>query len=101
MKQAQPGTLNLGGKHYTVGIVNVPYLNTSEVGHALACRYDVGLGWFERNDGLLQFSLRSVGEVDVTEIAKVFGGGGHQHAAGFQLPLDKGREVIDTILGRK
>lgn len=100
VKQAQPGTLNIGDKHYTIGIVNVPYLNTSEVGHALANRYDIGLGWFERSDGMIQFSARSVAGIDVSEVAKMFGGGGHQHAAGWQLSLDKGRELIDTILGR-
>jgi len=100
VKQAQPGTLNVGDKHYTVGVVNVPYLNTSEVGHALAHRYDIGLGWFERSDGIIQFSARSVGDVDVSAVAKAFGGGGHMHAAGFQLSLARGREVIDTILNR-
>jgi len=100
VKQAQPGTLNIGDKHYTVGVVNIPYLNTSEVGHALAHRYDIGLGWFERSDGIIQFSARSLGDVDVSVIAKAFGGGGHLHASGFQLSLDKGRKLIDTILAR-
>lgn len=101
VKQAQPGTLNIGDKHYTVGVVNTLYLNTSEVGHALAHRYDIGLGWFERNDGMIQFSARSIGDIDVSVVAKAFGGGGHQHAAGFQLPLIKGRQMIDTILNRQ
>jgi oligoribonuclease NrnB/cAMP/cGMP phosphodiesterase (DHH superfamily) len=100
VKLAQPGTLNLAGKRYTVGVVNVPYLNTSEVGHALAHRYDIGLGYFERADGMIQFSARSMGDIDVSLVAKAFGGGGHANAAGFQLPLDKGRDLVDNILGR-
>jgi len=33
------------------------------------------------------FSLRSIDDVDVSKIAKLFGGGGHKSAAGFSLPL--------------
>jgi len=100
VKQAQAGTLNIGDKRYTVGIVNIPYLNTSEVGHALAARYDIGLGWFERADGIIQFSARSIGDTEISMIDQVFGGGGHKNAAGWQVPVDNGRDIIDTILGR-
>jgi len=41
------------------------------------------VGWFQRCDGMFQYSLRSRGEVDVSEVAKRFGGGGHVKAAGF------------------
>lgn len=99
-KQAQDGNLNIGDKHYTVKIVNIPYLNTSEVGNELAQTADIGLGWFERADGMIQFSARSIGDVDVSVVAKHFGGGGHVHAAGFQLSLAEGRKIIDTILNR-
>jgi uncharacterized protein len=35
----------------------------------------------------MAFSLRSAPDgLDVSEIAKRFGGGGHQHAAGFRRP---------------
>jgi len=100
VRQAQHGHLNMNNKTYSVAVVNVPYLNTSEVGEALAYGSDIGLGWFERSDGLIQFSLRSRGDVDVSEIAKQFKGGGHTHAAGFQLSVIQGRNLIDTILGR-
>jgi nanoRNase/pAp phosphatase (c-di-AMP/oligoRNAs hydrolase) len=34
------------------------------------------------------FSLRSTPEgMDVSEIAKQYGGGGHKHSAGFRIPL--------------
>ena len=99
-KQTQVGTLNILDKHYSVGVVNIPYLHTSDVGNVLAHTYDIGLGWFERHDGMVQFSARSIGDIDVSAIAKIFGGGGHLHAAGWQVSLDKGREIVDTILGR-
>jgi oligoribonuclease NrnB/cAMP/cGMP phosphodiesterase (DHH superfamily) len=99
-KQAQAGTLNVGEKRYTVGVVNCPYLHASDIGHVLSARYDIGLSYFERGDGMVQMSLRSQGDIDVSAVVKHFGGGGHMHAAGLQLPLDSGRKLIDTILGR-
>lgn len=38
------------------------------------------------DDGIV--SLRSVGDIDVAEIAKQYGGGGHKNAAGFNLTND-------------
>ena len=70
--------------YYSVSIVNCPYMNCSEVGNILAQTAEVGVTWFERADGMTQFSLRSVGDIDVCEIAKFFGGGGHMHAAWLQ-----------------
>jgi hypothetical protein len=71
---------------YTVPVVNAPYINTSElVGH-LAETATFAMGWFQDNTGMYRYSLRSRGDdsVDVSEIAKRFGGGGHRNAAGFQ-----------------
>lgn len=42
------------------------------------------VGWFQRADGLFQYSLRSRDGFDVAELAKKFGGGGHKAAAGFE-----------------
>lgn len=84
-----------------LAVLNVCYLNCSEVGNALAKKHEVSLTWFERGDGQTQFSLRSIGDIDVSEIAKVFNGGGHKNAAGFTLPLNEGRDFIDLILDRK
>jgi len=44
------------------------------------------VGWFVRSDGLFQYSLRSRGDFDVSELAKLWGGGGHKAAAGFEVP---------------
>jgi oligoribonuclease NrnB/cAMP/cGMP phosphodiesterase (DHH superfamily) len=96
VKQAQTGLL----QGYKTAVLNVPYLNCSEIGNELAKTHEVSLTWFERGDGIIQFSLRSIGAIDVSAVAKIFNGGGHRNAAGFQLPLEQGRETIDRILGR-
>jgi hypothetical protein len=72
---------------YVVPCVNAPYLNTSElVGHlAEQVPEAFAVGWFQRGDGLYQYSLRSQGSFDVSELAKQFGGGGHRNAAGFTV----------------
>lgn len=82
---------------HSVGITNAPYLNISELCHAMLASCDIALGWFVRGDGMTQFSLRSAGELDVSAIAKRYGGGGHKNAAGFQLPLAEARKVVDSL----
>lgn len=97
VEHRRAGTL----RGYTVAVVNAPYLNISEVGNVLAADHaSIGMGWFERGDGKMQFSLRSNGDIDVSEIAKTYNGGGHKNAAGFQLSLSDGRKFIDSVLGR-
>lgn len=75
--------LRIGG--YQVPVVNAPYVGTSElVGHLASGKDEpFAVGWFQRYDGMFQYNLRSRGEVDVSEVAKRFGGGGHVKAAGF------------------
>ena len=94
--QAQWGFVN--GK--TVAVANAPYTNISDVCNRLCETAEIGLGWFERGDGMMQFSLRSVGDLDVSEIAKKLGGGGHKNASGFQVSLAEGRKILDGILNR-
>ncbi len=83
---------------YTLGIVNAAYPNISDVGNAL-CEQgaQVGLGWFVRGDHIMQFSLRSIGDLDVSALAAEHGGGGHKNAAGFQLPLTEGLALLQRI----
>jgi oligoribonuclease NrnB/cAMP/cGMP phosphodiesterase (DHH superfamily) len=101
VQEAQRGFIAVGPtKYLTIEAVNCPYMNCSEVGNVLAKRADVGMTWFERADGQIQFSLRSEGEIDVSEIAKSFQGGGHKHAAGFRMDRWHGRILLDQILGR-
>lgn len=96
IEHRQIGRLN----NFSVAVVNAPYMNISEVGHELTKYADIGMGYFERGDGIIQFSLRSIGDIDVSVIAKSFNGGGHKNAAGFQLKLEYGRQLVDRILGR-
>jgi nanoRNase/pAp phosphatase (c-di-AMP/oligoRNAs hydrolase) len=96
VKNRQLGTID----GLTAGIANAQYISCSEIGHELANESQVGITWFERGDGVIQFSLRSVGDIDVSAIAKRRNGGGHLHAAGFQLPLQEGRDLVDQIIGR-
>lgn len=72
---------------YNVPAASLPYTLSSDAGHLMgkdepfaACYYDTPQGRC--------FSLRSAEDgVDVSEIAKQYGGGGHQHAAGFTVPF--------------
>jgi len=48
-------------------------------------------------DGVVKFSLRSE-DIDVSEIAKKFGGGGHRESAGFSTSYDKKDHYIKKIL---
>lgn len=76
-------TINLDG--YEVPILNCPYWLASEVLNALAKDYSFAISYSDSKDQRT-FQLRSSENgVDVSEIAKKYGGGGHYHAAGFTL----------------
>lgn len=106
VKNVRPGIFKNGEvvpgvfQGYGVNILNATYLNCSEIGNELAKTAAFSITWFERNDDIIQFSLRSIGEFDVSAIAKQFKGGGHKNAAGFQLSIKDGRDLIDRIVGR-
>lgn len=57
----------------------------------------------ELKDGRIRCSLRSRGDVDVSEIAAKFGGGGHKKAAGTFLPgpLDHAKRLIFTEVAQR
>lgn len=78
-----------------VWAANIPFTHTSDAGHLMcdegtpfaACYWDTAEGRV--------FSLRSRdGGSDVTEIAKLFGGGGHRNAAGLRLDHGVSPEVV-------
>ena len=48
-------------------------------------------------DGHVRVSLRSLGDIDVSAIAAIFGGGGHRFAAGFTT-TDPVPRVVETIV---
>lgn len=73
----------IGG--YSVYGANLPYQFSSEAGHILAEGMPFGATYFDTPEGR-QFSLRSREDgIDVSEVAKQYGGGGHKHAAGFKV----------------
>lgn len=84
-----PWLWDSGGFWMAPGLaVNSP-ANISEVGHELANQSDTyGLVWYyDGKTKRANCSLRSNGDYDVSAIAKVFGGGGHKNAAGFNVPM--------------
>jgi len=63
---------------------------------------EIGLMFRELSPGLIKIGFRSKGELDVSELATRFGGGGHRRAAGAQqmgTMEDVERQVIYTLEG--
>ena len=72
---------------YSVPVANLPYIFASDAGNRMAEGELFAACYFDTPEGR-KFSLRSKeGGMDVSEIAKRFGGGGHARAAGFQVPI--------------
>lgn len=77
---------------HDVWVANVPGFMASEAGHILGEGMPFALTYYEKG-GVRYFSARSAEDgVDVSEIAKLHGGGGHKHAAGFKL--EEGQSLI-------
>lgn len=77
--------IDLGG--HRIPAVNATVL-FSEVAGELAKGRPFGACYFDRADGLRQWSLRSDDSgADVSLVAQMFGGGGHPRAAGFEEPI--------------
>lgn len=90
-----PGSVIDGFVRYEVSglAVNCPAHLASDVGHELANKSGTfGLCWYLDETLTVRCSLRSNGDYDVSAIAKHFGGGGHQNAAGFSTN-------IETLMG--
>jgi len=72
---------------FEIPIVNASE-NISELGEAMCEAYPdapFSVSYCDRKDGKRSYSLRSRNGFDVSEVAKVFGGGGHFSASGFAL----------------
>lgn len=71
-------------------VVNVPYHYASDCADAILKaepEAPFAASYFDRADGKRQWSLRSRDDrLDVSEVAKTKGGGGHRNAAGFEEP---------------
>lgn len=84
-RHAIPQTI--GG--YEVPTVNAPLMFASDLAGELSEGYPFAACYFDLPEGRV-YSLRShEGGIDVSEIAKKYGGGGHKGAAGFRLPYGK------------
>jgi oligoribonuclease NrnB/cAMP/cGMP phosphodiesterase (DHH superfamily) len=71
---------------HTVPVANLPYTLTSDAGHLLAKGKPFAGCYWDTPEGRV-FSLRSTDEgLDVSAIAKEYGGGGHRNASGFRVP---------------
>lgn len=84
--------------HENVAIVNA-CTNISEVGHAVLEKFPdapFAVMYMDRANGIRTFSLRSRGDVDVSEIAKEQGGGGHPAAAGFSVRYEPTKEEMEA-----
>ena len=85
-------------QHATVPVVNVT-MHFSDVGNRLCELYPDSLFsvyYLDREDGCRQYGLRTVrDDVDVSAIAKFFGGGGHPKAAGFETPTPSFFYIVD------
>ena len=72
---------------YPAIFVQSPVL-VSEVGHELLLQYPdakMAVITFALNETTTKVCLRSVGDFDVSAIAKRYGGGGHKNAAGYEI----------------
>lgn len=80
-------TMPIGGMNLTVANANGMF--ASKLGNRIAEANDpkIGATYYDTRHGRV-FSLRSIGDIDVSEIAKLYGGGGHKNAAGFKVPRD-------------
>lgn len=76
-------------------VLNCPYMWGSDAGHIMATEMadpqagggpiGVAAYYYDTNEHRI-FGLRSEGSIDVSAIAKLYGGGGHKNAAGFKVP---------------
>ena len=73
----------IGG--YRVPVANLPYTMSSDAGHELAKEHPFAACYWDTPEGRV-FSLRSTDDgVDVSAVAKQYGGGGHRNASGFRV----------------
>ena len=68
----------------------------SEIGARLAPDCDIAMIWYyDHNEKIIKVSLRAFHDkIDVSEVSKKHGGGGHKKAAGFVLPRNYNIEDI-------
>lgn len=83
MLKAATRVMEIGG--HLVPAANLPHIYASEAAGQLADGMLFAATYYD-TDSERVFSLRSAPNgLDVSEIAKLYGGGGHKHAAGFRV----------------
>ncbi len=76
----------IGG--YNVPVANLPYTLVSDAAHKMAQREAFAACYWDTPRGRV-FGLRSTEDgIDVSDVAKTYGGGGHRNAAGFTVPFN-------------
>ena len=76
----------IGG--HDVPVASLPYTLVSDAGHLMAQGEPFAACYWDTAEGRT-FGLRAADEgLDVSEVAKRYGGGGHAKAAGFEVPRD-------------
>lgn len=89
-----------GVRRMVIGGYDVPVLNASsayvsDAGHIMSIGEAFAACYWDHADGR-SFSLRSSDDgIDVAEVAKKYGGGGHEKAAGFTVQIGWQGEGID------
>lgn len=74
--------------HYDVPVASLPHTLASDAGHLMGQGEPFAATYYDTSEERV-FSLRSRPDaVDVSEVAKLYGGGGHARAAGFKVPRD-------------
>jgi len=72
---------------YDVPVLNAPSVYVSDAGHLMSTGESFAACYWDHPDGR-SFSLRSSDDgIDVAEVAKKYGGGGHKKAAGFTVGI--------------
>jgi len=78
--------MEIGG--YVVPVVNVSHNMASDAGNILNIDKPFAASYYDAEDSR-RFSLRSASDgLDVTLIAGMYDGGGHEHSSGFSVPRD-------------
>lgn len=95
--------IRVGEHRFPIPLCNVPRYILSKTMNRLAQDYFFAIGYSEGEGGRkLRFNCSEVSDIDLTEVAGLFGGGGHQRSAGavvdLNYPWDKFQERISAYI---
>lgn len=89
--------IGVAGFSFRAVMCNLPYMWGSDACNYLCNKYGETVNfaaYYWDSEGYRTFGLRSIGDFDVSRIAKYFGGGGHKNAAGFRLSIKEGEVAV-------